>query len=67
MASKNNPRNRDRQRLVVKCPDCGQPMQAVRVVPGGMRYKCAKCSKYYPISPGCYRRFPHEWIGTTSK
>lgn len=63
MASKNNPRNRDKQRLVVQCPDCGENMQVVKVVPGGMRYKCGKCAVYHPITPGCYKLFPHKWIG----
>jgi len=62
MASKNNPRNRDKQRLVVKCPKCGNEMRAVKLVPGGMRYKCEKCNEYHPITKGCYKNFPHEWV-----
>lgn len=62
MASKNNPRNRDKQRLVVMCPDCKNEMLLVKTVPGGMRYKCEKCNIYHPVSRGCYKQFPHEWV-----
>lgn len=60
--SKNNPRNRDRQQLMVKCPKCGEGMKIVKVIPGGMNYKCEKCSVYHPLTPGCYKQFPHEWV-----
>ena len=63
MASKNNPRNRDKQRLLVLCPKCEKEMQIVKVVPGGMFYKCEKCQSYHPITPGCYQEFEHKWVG----
>jgi len=62
MATKNNPRNRDRMALVVKCPDTGEPMTIVKLVPGGMFYKSEKTGKYYPLTKGCYKNFEYEWI-----
>lgn len=62
MGTKNNPRNREKMTLVVKCPDTGEPMKIVKVVPGGMFYKSEKTGKYYPLNKGSYKNFEHEWI-----
>ena len=40
MASKNNPRNRGKQVLVVFCPECDAEMIRVKRVPGGMFHIC---------------------------
>jgi hypothetical protein len=59
--SKNNPRNRDRQKLMVQCRDCLSEMKIVKCIPGGMNYKCEKCNVYHPITKGSYKQFPHKW------
>ena len=61
--SKNNPANRDKMKLVVRCPDTDEPMKIVKKIPGNrMFYKSENTGKYYPISRGSYKNFKHEWI-----
>lgn len=61
--SKNNPRNRNRIKLIIYCPKCKEPMKLVKKVPGGMFHVCTKdenhCFKSFKQS---YKRFNHEWI-----
>jgi hypothetical protein len=61
--SKNNPAKRDNLKLVVYCPDTGEPMKIIKRVPGNkMFYKSEKTGKYYPVTRGCYKDFKHEWV-----
>ncbi|MCB9557141.1 MAG: hypothetical protein H6707_13620 [Deltaproteobacteria bacterium] len=60
--SKNNPAARDNQRLVVYCPETNTEMRLVKRIPGGMFYICDKTGKAYPVTRGCYKDFPHEWV-----
>lgn len=60
--SKNNPKMRDHQRLVVFCPQCNGEMSLVKRVPGGMHYVCAKDDNVLPVSKGAYKELRHEWV-----
>jgi len=61
--SKNNPDMRDNSRLIVYCPETGEEMKIIKMVPGGMAYKCEKTGKTYPLFKGSYKNFPYKWIG----
>ena len=64
MASKNNPRNRDRQVLQIFCPTCNLDMKLVKRVPGGMVYKCSGNDAHvFPAIKGGYKNFKYEWVG----
>jgi ssDNA-binding Zn-finger/Zn-ribbon topoisomerase 1 len=60
--SKNNPKMRDHQRLMVHCPECDGEMSLVKRVPGGMFYVCAKDNTAVPVSRGSYKQLQHEWV-----
>jgi hypothetical protein len=60
--SKNNPAVRDNQRLIVHCPKCNGEMTLLKRIPGGMYYICAKDGNAFPVTPGSYKDFAHEWI-----
>jgi hypothetical protein len=63
MGTKNNPRNRDRMKLLVLCPETGEPMIIVKRIPGGkMFYKSEGTGEYYPISRGSYKNFEYKWV-----
>ncbi len=60
--SKNNPAARDYMRLSVSCPDCGDEMQLLKRIPGGMFYVCQKEGKSIPVRTGSYKELPHQWV-----
>ena len=60
--SKNNPKMRDHQRLVIFCPDCEGEMSLVKRVPGGMHYVCAKDGNAIPVSRRSYLDMNHQWV-----
>lgn len=60
--SKNNPAARDNQRLVVRHPETGEELRLIKRVPGGMFYVCDKSGDTFPVTKGCYKSFPHEWV-----
>ncbi len=67
MGSKNNPANREQQKLVIYCPDCEkEEVKAVKVVQVGgstnMFYCCKKCSFRVAIKPESYKELPFEWV-----
>jgi len=60
--SKNNPAARDNMRLLVRSPDTGEELKLIKRVPGGMFYVAEKTGEAFPVSPGSYKSFPHEWV-----
>ena len=64
--SKNNPTNRDNNKLVVYCSECNKEIKVYVIVncQGNKRtvYKCSNCEFEYPLYKGSYQDLRHEWI-----
>lgn len=61
MASKNNPLNRQNERLYTYCPKDDSELKIVKKVPGGMFYKCEKCDFTHKLSSGSYKKLKFDW------
>lgn len=63
MASKNNPNVRNKMKLFVYCPNCGEMMTLIKVVPEKkMYYICGKNPEHRVRHyKHIYKELKHEW------